>query len=178
MWALRFHKILLVFCPISLEPLDYGCGREAERVWVIAEQVTGVSFLADAVGLPRLTCIPKCQRPCEFVFMCLAMFHSIYSLFEMLGFHSSSQLNCCGEILQMFLIRGVSRRAEGICSFTGVSQVHEILVPSARVFSVPLFIGKFLNTKVVFEATVRQYNFASILSVLGKFVNCRILGSG
>lgn len=32
------------------------------------------------------------------------------------------------------------------------------------------FIGKFLNTKVVFEATVRQYNFASILSVLGKFV--------
>lgn len=32
------------------------------------------------------------------------------------------------------------------------------------------FIGKFLNTKVVFEATVRQYNFASILSVLGRFV--------
>lgn len=32
------------------------------------------------------------------------------------------------------------------------------------------FIGKFLNTKVVFEATMRQYNFASILSVLGRFV--------
>lgn len=42
----------------------------------------------------------------------------------------------------------------------------------------PLFIGKFLNTKVVFEATVRQYTFASILSVLGKFVKCRPLGSG
>lgn len=110
--------------------------------------------------------------------MCLAVFHSIYSIFEMLGFHSSRQLNCCGEILQMFLIRGVSRRVEGICSFTGVSQVHEILVPSARLFSVPLFIGKFLNTKVVFKATVKQYNFASILSVLGKFAKCRILGSG
>jgi hypothetical protein len=52
--------------------------------------------------------------------MCLAVFHSIYSIFEMLGFHSS-QLNCCGEILQMFLIRGVSRTVEGICSFTGLS---------------------------------------------------------
>lgn len=41
-----------------------------------------------------------------------------------------------------------------------------------------LFTGKFLNTKVVFETTVRQYNFASILSVLGKFVKCQILGSG
>lgn len=134
--------------------------------------------VADAMGLLRQSCVPECQRPCLFVFMCLAMFHSIYSLFEMLGFHSSSQLNCCGEILQMFLIRRVSRRAEGICSFAGVSQVHEILVPSARLFSVPLFIGKFLNTKVIFEATVRQCNFASILSLLGKFVKCRILGSG
>lgn len=78
----------------------------------------------------------------------------------------------------MFLIRGVSRRAEGSCSFAGVSQVHEILVPRARVSSVPLFIGNFLNTKVVSEATVRQYHFASILSVLDEFVNCRILGSG
>lgn len=52
----------------------------------------------------------------------------------------------------------------------------KLRVPRARVFSVPLFIGKFLNTKVVFEATVRQYKFASILSVLGEFVNCRILG--
>lgn len=78
--------------------------------------------VADAVGLLGQSCIPKFLRPCEFVFMCLATFHSIYSIFEMLGFHSSSPLNCCGEILQMFLIRGVSRRVEGICSFTGVSQ--------------------------------------------------------
>lgn len=48
--------------------------------------------------------------------MCLAGLHSIYSIFEMLGFHSSSQLNCCGGILQMFLISGVSRRVEGIRS--------------------------------------------------------------
>lgn len=66
---------------------------------------------ADAVGLLGQSCIPKFPRPCEFVFMCLATFHSIYSIFEMLGFHSSSPLNCCGEILQMLLIRGVSRRA-------------------------------------------------------------------
>lgn len=78
--------------------------------------------VADAVGLLGQSSTPKCQRPCGFVFMCLAMFHSIYSIFEMLGFHSSSQLNCCGEILQMFLIRGVSRRVQGICSFTGVSR--------------------------------------------------------
>lgn len=101
--------------------------------------------------------------------MCLAVFHSIYSIFEMLGFHSSSQLNCGGEILQMFLIRGASRRAEGVCSFSGVSS-RETQDPGARLSSVPLFIGRFLNTKVVFEATGRQCNFASILSVLGKFV--------
>lgn len=77
---------------------------------------------ADAVGLPGQSGIPKCQRPCEFVFMCLAMFPSIYSIFEMLDFHSSSHLNCRGEILQMLLIRGVSRRAEGVCGFTEVSQ--------------------------------------------------------
>lgn len=41
-----------------------------------------------------------------------------------------------------------------------------------------LFIGKFLNTKVIFKATVRQCNFASILSVLVKFAHCQILGSG
>lgn len=40
-----------------------------------------------------------------------------------------------------------------------------------RLFSVPLFHWKVLeHSKVVFEATVRQYNFASILSVLGRFV--------
>lgn len=76
----------------------------------------------DAVGLLGQSGIPKCQRPCGFVFMCLAVFPSIYSIFKMLGFHSSSQLNCRGEILQMLLIRGVSRRAEGICSFARVSQ--------------------------------------------------------
>lgn len=77
--------------------------------------------VADAVGWPGQGSVPQCRRLCAFVFMCLATFHSIYSIFEMLGFHSSSQLNCCGEILQMFLIRGVSRRVEGICSFPGVS---------------------------------------------------------
>lgn len=76
---------------------------------------------ADAVGLFGQSCIPDCQRACEFVFMCLAVFHSIYSIFEMLRFHSS-RLNCSGEILQMFLIRGVSSSVEGICSFTGVPQ--------------------------------------------------------
>lgn len=80
----------------------------------------------------------------------------------MLGFHSSSQLNCCGEILQMFLIRGVSRRA-GLgmgggrgCAASQGSQIHKMQVPGARLFSLPLFIGKFLSTKVIFEAAVRQ----------------------
>lgn len=62
---------------------------------------------------------------------------------------------------------------------SGFSVILEIQVLSARLFlRAFLFIGKFLNTKVVFEATVRQYNFASILSVLGKFVKVQILGSG
>lgn len=51
--------------------------------------------------------------------MCLAMVPSIYSIFEMLGFHSSSQLNCCGEIPQMFPIRGVSRREEEFAASQG-----------------------------------------------------------
>lgn len=75
--------------------------------------------VADAVGLLWQSCIPECQRPCEFVFMCLAMVPSIYSIFEMLDFHSSSQLNCCGEIPQMFPIRGVSRREEEFAASQG-----------------------------------------------------------
>ena len=91
--------------------------------------------VADAVRLLGRGSIAEWRSPCGFVSMRLAMFHSIYSIFAMFGFHSSSQLNCRGGILQMFLISGVSRRVEGICSFTGVSQEFmRFGVPSARLF--------------------------------------------
>lgn len=58
-------------------------------------------------------------------------FHSIYSIFEMLSFHSS-QLNCYGGILQMFLIRGVSRSVKEICSHLELLfQSPEVLVPQS-----------------------------------------------
>lgn len=79
---------------------------------------------ADAAALPGRSRAPGCQRPWEFVFVCLAPFHSIYSIFEMLGFHSSSRLSCWGGILQMFLIRGVSRAVCG--SASGVARVRGV----------------------------------------------------
>lgn len=33
-----------------------------------------------------------------------------------------------------------------------------------------------MTAKVVLKATARQYNFASILSALGKFVKCQLWG--
>lgn len=71
--------------------------------------------------------------------------------------------------------RGFQESAGNLQLHGGFSVVHEFRVPNGRLFWVPLFIGRFL---VVFEATVKQYNFASILSVLGKFLKCQILRSG
>lgn len=69
--------------------------------------------VADAVESLAQSCRPKVSGSvCEFVFTCLVKFHSIYSIFEMLSFHSS-QLNCYGGILQMFLIRGVLQVSGG-----------------------------------------------------------------
>lgn len=134
--------------------------------------------VADAAAALGRSCAPECQRPWEFVFVCLALFHSIYSIFEMLGFHSSSQRRRWGGILEMSLIRGVSRSAEAVCSVSGAARGRGSPVPATTVAAAPVFAGTFLNAKVVVEATGRQCRFASILSVLGKSVKCRILGSG
>lgn len=142
----RLHRAALAFWWAGGKPRQCACGRAGDRCIL---RLLMLRCGPGRAGSPRVS-------PCERVCVCLATFHSIYSIFETLGFHSSSQLNCGGEILEMFLIRGVWGGREA-CSLSGVSDSHSAGPQrSARPFSLPSFMGKFLNTKVVFEAAVRQ----------------------